>query len=140
MNPFTIFTMEEANASQHALNDLTIRRPAFDCLTSDTFVATIRWAAPVKFPEKELSLFLLADFYNGEGHKLTEAIRLSVDWRPGNPFRKLLVLGDCLPDQDARAEVEKLVGLTFVFTLSVNSEHDPYYVYVTDITLPDAKL
>ncbi|OMD12613.1 hypothetical protein NSS98_30820 [Paenibacillus sp. FSL E2-0274] len=140
MNPFAIFTTEEANASQHALNDLTIRRPAFDCLTSDTFVATIRWAAPVKFPEKELILFLLADFYNREGLKLTEAIRLSVDWRPGNPFRKLLVLGDCLPDRGARAEVEKLVGLTLMFTLSVNSEHDPYYVDVRDVSLPNDNL
>lgn len=130
----------EEDAFQDAINEymkeLSFVRPAFDYLKDGSYFVLIQYAGGVK-TGNGLMLKITGLFQDEDGNELEESLLIAPDWKPGKPFRKLLELSNCLPGPKEHLDLEGLLGLTFLFTIKVNSKNGKDYVNLVDVALPD---
>lgn len=130
----------EEDAFQVAIDEyvkeLSFVRPAFDYLKDGSYFVHVQHAGGVK-TSYGLMLKITGRFQDEDGNELEESLLVAPDWKPGKPFRKLLELSGCLPEPNEPLNLDGLVGLTFLFTLKVNSKNGRDYVNLVDVALPD---
>lgn len=133
-----IYDQNEKDFDQFSSNPLSddLVRPAFDSLFDGVFPATVQHADVVKTGSRKM-LRLHALFQDEEGNEMEESLLVAPDWKPGSPFRKLLELSECLPEPNERLNLNELVGITFLFTIKINSKNGRDYVNLVDVALPD---
>jgi hypothetical protein len=130
----------EEDPFQDAINDymkdLSFIRPAFDYLKDGNYQVSIHYAGGLK-TSNGLMLKITGLFQDEDGDEIEDSLLIASDWKPGKPFRKLLELSNCLPGPKEQLDLEGLLGLTFLFTIKVNSKNGKDYVNLVDVALPE---
>jgi len=114
---------------------LQIIRPKTDTLTDGVYKATV---TNVRFVHTVAgaSLGMDAQFYDADENIQKESLLVKPDWHPNSPFYRLLKLGDCLPELNGALDPEPLVGLTFQFTIAMNTKNGKTYANLTGVDMP----